>query len=617
MTTDITSHIASVFESFNARSLAPEQVAKTFIPPPVFHSLTARCHSTVIGPRGSGKTSLLKMIQPSALENWDSIDAEEYRKRVDYTGVFIPTDVSWNRQTVAIVEGLSSKMVKLFRGAAFTTHVLHELIEVLNWRCDKPKASQIVPFRRTNLLKDKERLLVRELADSWILKPTTESLIGLKHSLGARHVAIWSLAQRASLTGASIESLPEWMTLDFLSCCGQAVELFDDAIGESNARWALLFDELELAPEWIMQGLLSGLRSTNEKLLFKLAVSPFNERYEMLKSAIQPVPDQDYNEIRLWHANKEDGLEFSQKLFLSVCRDRGVKVDKVADLVGQSFLDMDTAGTKSYERGSSQYRTLAKALRTDTTFHDYWCENNLSLDSLSELSEEERAAKVRKIYPLVLIRNFFRVPPNSRLAGKQARRSRKSIEVYTGAASLLTISEGNPRWIIGLTRLLLNRIDSAKLPIKRSDQGRILEETIHKFRARLKTISLDASTPKLRSKTLLGFLDIIGTYFKDHVVIERFTPQPPLSFTVDTNAHPSLITAIGRAVNSGAIVYVPDKGSIGLLNDMKGKRFRLSYLLAPYFNLPLRLGDSASIFRILSGKSSTEDDDALMLNLKL
>lgn len=175
------------------------------------------------------------------------------------------------------------------------------------------------------------------------------------------------------------------------------------------------------------------------------------------------------------------------------------------------------------------------------------------------------------------------------------------------------ISEGNPRWIIGLTRLLLNKTASTQLPIKRSDQGRMLSETIHRFRARLKTVSLDSTTPQLRSQTVLGLLDKIGIFFQTRLIVNDFQSQPPLSFTADSNASPSLITAIGRAVNSGAIVYVPDKGSLGILNDIRGKRFRLSYLLAPYYSLPLRLGDSTSISKILSNNRDADDDKTAML----
>ena len=40
----------------------------------------------VTGPRQSGKTTLLKMLQPAALEAWDHSEAEEIRQSIDFTG---------------------------------------------------------------------------------------------------------------------------------------------------------------------------------------------------------------------------------------------------------------------------------------------------------------------------------------------------------------------------------------------------------------------------------------------------------------------------------------------------------------------------------------------------
>jgi hypothetical protein len=602
MSFDTQKTVASVFESFNARSLAPEQVARSFIPPAQFADLASRCHCTVVGPRGSGKTSVLKMLQPSALEAWASDEAQTYRARIDYTGIFIPTDISWSKQVLAVVEGLPAGVAKAFRGAAFTTHVLHELIAVMEWRTQSSGAR--APFRRVFLSLPQARPLVRELAKSWLLEPTTETLLGLKHSLAHRLVQLWSLAQRITLLGAPASDLPPWLTLEFLSCVQQAIELFDDATGEREARWALLFDELELAPDWIMQGLLTALRSTEPKVLFKLSVSPFNERHEAIRCAVQAMPDQDYKEIRLWHAQKEEGFQFSERLFLSVCRDYGFAAKELSQILGRSFLEDEGGSPRAYVKRGRNYRVLARALIQDPSFARFWRQSGVDLDTVAKLTEEERAAKVRKIYPLVMVRTFFRVPAGSKQASQQIRRGRKSMELYSGADAFLTIAEANPRWIIGLTRLLLSGVRQGK--VSRVKQAQEIESTIHKFRATLKTITLGHSTPKVRTRTLLELVDRVGNYFQRRVLLDEFHPQPPLTFTVDSHAPPDLVSAVGRAVNVGALVFVPDKSSVGILNDVKGKRFRLSYLLAPYYRLPLSLGSAISLGHILWPKP--EDD---------
>jgi hypothetical protein len=38
------------------------------------------------------------MLQTRALETWKHADATKYRDRIDYAGVFVPTDIAWEDQ---------------------------------------------------------------------------------------------------------------------------------------------------------------------------------------------------------------------------------------------------------------------------------------------------------------------------------------------------------------------------------------------------------------------------------------------------------------------------------------------------------------------------------------
>src|SRR5206468_7585034 len=128
--------------------------------------------------------------------------------------------------------------------------------------------------------------------------------------------------------------------------------------------------------------------------------------------------------------------------FLSVCDSLDVPVSDVDELLGRSILDLEETGERSYSKGSAQYKVLARSLSHDRSFLDYWNNHHLDLETLNELGENEKASKVRKVYPIVLMRDFFRAPTMSRLALQQTRRSRKTLEIYAGAGSLMTIAEG-------------------------------------------------------------------------------------------------------------------------------------------------------------------------------
>jgi len=61
-------------------------------------------------------------------------------------------------------------------------------------------------------------------------------------------------------------------------------------------------------------------------------------------------------------------------------------------------------------------------------------------------------------------------------------------------------------------------------------------------------------------------------------------------------------------LNNGAIIYVPDKDGEPLVRSLRGKRFRLNYLLSAYYKLPLILNRSISLSSALSGESENTAD---------
>ena len=65
---------------------------------------------------------------------------------------------------------------------------------------------------------------------------------------------------------------------------------------------------------------------------------------------------------------------------------------------------------------------------------------------------------------------------------------------------------------------------------------------------------------------------------------------------------------VGRSLNAGALIYIPDGDGEMLLSSLRGKRFRLSYLFAPYYGIPIRLGRAVSVMRALEIAARSADD---------
>jgi len=612
------------FSSFNARALNPDQVAATFVPSDQFARLCQRRHTIVLGPRGSGKTTLLKMLQQPALESWTHPEANRYIEMVDFTGVFIATDISWGEQLASLGYGqLDPNSQQLLATASFTTHVLRSVSIAMRNRI-RPLSEQVRRFRRASLNEEKETAVVRQIAGFWHLEGIVPTLAGLQHGLTQRLAFIRELASREVFLGGTdrgerLSQMP-FLHLHFLQAAAAAIEAFDFSIEQDGAKWGLLFDELEIAPKNIQANLMSSLRSVDDRFLFKLALNPFTDNSRFLTRPTSPAPDQDFEQIALWYAEKRDALKFCGGLWSEVTQ--SLRLDSLTPLqvFGKSQFDSypddrDSTGS-AYGPRSRWARKFISLAEKDPSFGRFLNGRDINPRRLHEHSEAERAAEIRKIAPIVAIRDFFLRRDVDRQSTKL--RSRKALGLYAGAESVFAITEGNPRWFLGLMRSMLGSLDvKANLASGRivppAKQGEEMLKSAQRFAATLRTIPVEPS----QEGAALGVLSLvrkIGTYFNDQAVLQPFRPEPPGSFTVDSNASDALIIALGQALNAGAIVYVPDDDGQLILASLRGKRFRLSYLLAPLYEFPIRLGAAVSLGTIMQ-RTRTEASSIMQESL--
>lgn len=605
----------SVFESFNARNLDPTQVAQRFIPPQQFNELILRNHGIVVGPRGSGKTTLLKMLQLPALAAWHHSAADGYREKIDFTGAFVAADISWGAQLTALGEArLSEDMRTILGFSAFTTHMLSAIVRAMI-EAMSPTVANVRSLARLHvpLERDEISALSRSLAKEWELTLELPSLGAVQAALQGRLLKIAQIANKLAMTGVERidpgASETSFLFLSPLSAVSYGVEQFNAFANQPYRKWALLFDELEIAPPAIRQALLQALRSTNQNLLFKLSLSPYHEDADLLNKAVSAMPSQDYQPIELWYARKEQGFQFSRALLEAMMEDSGCSDARPEDIFGTASIDMiehsADVHASAYKPGTELQGRYARLAGRDPSFARYLAANNVDLNAMHTLPSSVRASIVRKVTSIVGTRETFRSEEQSIGGGKRLGRSRKNPNVYYGVDALLAIVEGNPRWLIGLMGPLIRRYVDERRRVPREIQANAISTAAHRFRALLKTIPYVPDGPntfrqrQVASRGLLSLLDTIGERFYRHVVIDDFTPDPVLSFTVDANTSEGLIEALGKALNAGAIILVPDSGAEAIASSIRGKRFRLSYMLATSYRLPLLLGREGSLHRLL------------------
>lgn len=598
----------SIFETINAKALKPTQVAQTFVPPAQFDELVKRRNTVIVGPRGSGKTTMLKMLQQPALESWNHPRADEFRSRIDYSTAFISTDVSWGAQVRALGEGkLDEETHRRLGIAAFTTHVLRALVQAFLYRVGSEGVSVQQAFRRIRLSAENERELVLEIASSWELTPTIPSLLSLRQALSKRLVGIRTLASQEATLGPSgrparIAAL-SYLHLHFLQSASLGVEIFNDSVNQHDEKWALLFDELELAPDWIREELVRHLRGSDDRFLLKLALSPFEREIGEFESAHGAAPGHDYDQIPLWYAHKQDGYPFCEKLWYGMLREKEMPEVSPGELLGRSYFETTPdewrrTGT-AYGPNSRWGKLFIRMAKEDPSFRRYLRKKGIDPFQLHRLEGGERAAEIRKIAPVLAVRDYFRSYEDSSTPSARTR-SRKQRTLYSGADALFAITEGNPRWFLGLIDALLTNRESVTAPIPPTVQAGQLIQAAQRFSALLRTIPLPEGTADRHDRGLLTIINQIGDFIHDQVVNEDFTPEPPGTFIVDSNTSEAMLYLLGRALNAGALVYVPDDKAQVILTSLRGKRFRLSYLLSPLHKTPLRLGRGVALSKILS-----------------
>jgi hypothetical protein len=575
---------------YNARTTPAADVAETFIPPsPHFEKLLGRNHSILFGPRGSGKTTLLKMLTLRALANWEHASASSYITQIRFNAAYVPADVMWGRQIQSL------RVPPNVRDSIFVVHTIRAIVRAMR---------DAVEFERRGISKELSRLtvqlapageenFVKIVAKEFRLEPSLNSILGLELALDA---CINDAVEGRLTSSFLVETLPS--KISFL------VTAFNGITNDQERRWALLFDELEIAPPTIQSFLLTGIRSFDERLIIKLAIAPFMEDVGFAKAPTAPSLFHDYHPIPLTYANKQEALEFSSALFSRTFERLEIDASPLGTVfelpTGRTQFGRRSHARSRKSRVPEEFRSLALK---DDSFRKYVEERGLFSESY-KFSEDNIAQDIRKVLPIVSARDFYlRKFEDGHVV---ANRSRKTDGLYAGYPSIVEITEGNPRAILTCVvplaqeyKTLLAR-RKGFLPVPRLLQSKAIRRVELLLTSLLQANPLDH--PGFESaKGLLGFVDQIGRAFEDRLLRRPFATDYVSTFVIDRDIPKHIVNALGKAINAGAIINVPSPESTAdaILKDILGKRFRLSYSLAARYRLLLTLGDSVSLASLL------------------
>ncbi|MEH6457189.1 MAG: hypothetical protein V7749_12740, partial [Cocleimonas sp.] len=425
-----------IFDAFNAKHLKSEEIVNNFVSSKLFLETAMNTHTILVGPRGSGKTTFLRMLSNSTLPKWKGYQDLRASGDINYEGIYIPGDIVWGEMMKSLSEaGLEKSFTEAFAYSAFFTHVLLNTIEGIEIYLKKLPPEEI---------QNKES----ELYEAFIsicgilkLKPEKFSLSRIRHELFMKLNTLGEYSRYLSITGVEnfnidvFEEKVPYAYSELKSVLDSVLETIDFALERPEQRWAFLLDEFEIAPSYLLNKVISNMRSGAKKIIFKVALVPcgFHQEIKRETSDIN-----DYTVVELWYVKKGESNDFCKNIITS-----RYGIDNPIMKLGSTKF-----GTSSKKPSSHWLDAFNELYAKDNTFKTFILEKGIKYKE--ELSGEKAASNlVRKISPVVAFRNAF-----LNMSGK--RKGRKALpEFYSGWEAISTISEGNPRWLLSVLNSLI------------------------------------------------------------------------------------------------------------------------------------------------------------------
>lgn len=597
----------SFLSAFNAKAMSYEQVASSFVSSAKFAELAGQWNALLVGPRGSGKTTLLRMLSLEGLRSWSGDEADEYRRELNYTGIYVPADIAWGEMVNALGNGcLDRDTLELVSEAAFATNVFMATVSTLQLRLQPSPSNDLrLGYRAVSLVNESVEEVVRSIAELWKLQPRALSFRSLGQALALRlmdiHQQCRLLARNPDRTQALVLEKMPYLGLPVIECVDKALKAFDDATGQRDGIWTLLLDELEVAPASLQKDILTAMRAAAPKLLYKVALAPCGRHTVFhLDTETPPTQRHDFRQVPLWYVDKNEADSFCERVFTARTTDHPLLSSKSpSEVFGESaFSIVEDEVTKGYYPYARDFSSL---ILKDSTFVEFLKRKEIDPANLDPSPSAPNGNTIRKIAPLVAFRNAYRGLEEGKKRGRKPFNA-----AYSGWAAIAAISEGNPRWLLTLLTGVFSEVRTTRdIPVAYPTQQHHAMATSGTFAEVLRTVATRQFDCIQTNIPVMDLLTKIGQYFHDRLVKDDFVEDPPLAFEVGSDIDENLENSLRIAVNHGAIICYEQPDGLGGFGTLKNKRFRLSYTLSPFFKIPIRKSKSVQLTTILNPQSAT------------
>ena len=227
--------------SYNARMLSGEELGRTFVPHPAYPRLASNSHTLLVGPRGSGRTTLLRMLTPKAQAASQAPIVRAVAAQMSYIPVWIDSSVAQVRHPDSTIQAL-----------LFTSEVLRTLVKAGRERVGLTGASQV------------EYEVASRISQIMEIEGEISTFEDLDRELGSLKTNLMLARDSGEIRTPA----------DMMLLAQAAIEVFNSALGVPDQRWCLIFDELELANWEITAQVFAAMRTSDPTLIVKAAMLP-------------------------------------------------------------------------------------------------------------------------------------------------------------------------------------------------------------------------------------------------------------------------------------------------------------------------------------------------------
>lgn len=583
------------FETENARSMEPVDLAGTFVPTQAYWRLFARKHNILLGSRGSGKTAVARMLSHECMKRLEDEKAKAIIDDKSFIGMYMATRLDWVGSLRNKPWGTLAEKELYFQWYLNISTCQSFLASV------KSCLSHYVADRRAAVLT--ESSIVLALSEAWLnLHPldNEQTIEWLQEKLTLMHYRRQqanNYRYMRTLLGEKPGLLTEGSEFD--------VDLFSPLmIGitiaskylcfSTDTAWILAIDEAEFLDDDYLRILNSQMRSASNNLFIKLTTLPYAHSTTETNSQARLNPGDDFDYIYIDH----DPVTYS---------DGGVQ-DKLVD-PNQQYSFAKQLFRKRAQWSGGRYKQLSlsnlfgESLLLDASSDD-WAPKSDLRTALQRESDRKLAERAKALLEAVDsgdpdAKRRFDDQIGRKVGGRLALRVKlKSItgnagrDAYCGLAMIERCSDGNPRRLVKIINAMLKQYPQwrkrSKIPrIPYPNQDRILTE--------FSRLQLDKVLPEDNGPELHQLLTNAGSFFGKQARSEplKIDDYSSLEFDEQSFLHYKKVIELGCALG----LLFPFEKVTSSLPRQKGK-FRLAFVLAPQFGIFPRKGKAISLSRI-------------------